>query len=266
MFWIRNGSLIIPSEQSRLSLDNDRKALIIRNIRHTDSGLYQCAFDGLDGHITFNITVNVVPPERSLLIMLPPTALVTYGDSPNLECRTEPNDTSLQFSWIMNSHQEIGRGQTLVLPANQVVPGLYTCIVNASAYNGNVYHRSVLVSVANAPPCFEILETPITANEFESYIIHKNLKLPLDNNSLHFQWTRNGKDVDFSSRLNFTITSTALSLTVANIQMSDRGRYSLNVSNDYGYAVLNVKINVHQLERTTVQVQFTQPSCNLLVR
>ena len=263
IIWLRNGIRIISSR-----VDNEGQALIIDNIDDEDEGVYQCVFNDVHtGRISTNIQVNVVDRPQNEVNIFPPGLpryiSISYGNRLRLNCRIEQTDPSLTFVWIIRDGEKLISSHELNLAPEDVVTGPYHCLVSS---NDMEYQHTVIVILVDIPP----LPLPpdwtfiMNALEREPLLLNINFRHRLDQSNLTVQWYKNGEIVDFDSRFSFSVSQTFLRFNISSAKLTDRGRYVVNVSNPYGFAVLTVDINIFELERTEFNVKIENVDCSLV--
>ena len=246
-------------EGQTTSITPDGNHMMIAEIEDSDSGLYECGYN----KTLVNISVSVVdPPADPLNPMVPPYVIIRYNESEPLDLVCRPRQFHPNTFWITRTDGgHLIRGDTLYIPHDQVLPGVYGCILG----NGNKVYP-VFVSVIQTPPVIEKEEWETTSTELEPLILQMTFRYSLENSNLSLQWQQLGGygAISFASRINYTTTGQKLAITIREAQLDDIGVYSLNVTNQYGSTVLTVRLNVVELSRTCVEVTFQNLLCDTI--
>ena len=266
VIWIRNNTQVDKDFTQLHQNSQPVEALIIENIQDSDAGDYLCGFNLSTGFIGATITVNVISLPDNIRILLPSVVSIRYGDPLDLECRTEPEDSSLQYTWF-TVYNEI-ENRTLLLLPEQVYIGECRC----SVYMGDreLSEHSVFINVTSIPPLPEDPELAIrnTVLEREALVMSKQFRFALNLDDLTIQWEKIVQDrrdtYDFDSRFTYFFRDTRMILIINDTQLSDRGSYQVNIFNNHGRAILMVELDVIRLERTSIQMHFTDISCDFV--
>ena len=257
VFILSNGSTMVDSESTGRFYVNDRyQALFIRDIQESDAGVYWCGFQEED---SVSVGINVeVTDNAEAQILLPSALSVGYdGDPLVMECG---NDTS----WILPDEQVVNG--TLVLPSREVTTGLYRCVARDSNGSAEMLQFSVLVFLDFPPIPREAGQAhDLRTLEGQLQVIRQDFRFPLSPFGIIIQWKeiQDGRsvDVDFSWRL--TVSRNILRLE-RHAAVSDNGSYEVNISNQHGYAVFPVNIDVIPLEETEITLFLPNSSCDIL--
>ena len=172
----------------------------------------------LNGTAALTATNNYPP-----LICTPPTSLtVTQGG--NATFTANVTGSSLQFQWKFNGGN-IGSATTSTLNLSNVQPGNagnYSFLANNSLGAVTSIVASLNVVVAGAPPSIssQPQNTSVYAGNPASFSVGVTGDAPFS-----YQWRRNGANLS---------SATNSALTVASVQNSDTGSYSIVVTNAYG--------------------------------
>ena len=261
MQWFRISDTYRAVEPSdRYRMEND--ILIIIDINDEDMGLYQCGFHTVNGFVAKNITVNVHLPQQQpwTIVGLEPEVHVHYNDPLELTCNTAPDNIETNISWLTRDQRITN--QTLSLQPREYATGSYICTAACNQRQNNY----IVYVVVDTPPIFpqDFILDPIEAIEGENISLHLHFEAEVENNT-NLQWKKiiDGRKtiVNFDSRSRHTVSGTSFRLSIKNIQVADNGTYELNISNPFGYAVLEVTLQITQLPRTTLQILFTGPIC-----
>ena len=266
LIWLRNGLPIVL----RSKISNDSHILIIENATDSDAGLYKCVLYSENGPIVANITLNLIDPELLPIVNpdLPLYLPITYRHTAlRLDCRNPEAQPDVLFSWMNPNSEEVTTNHLLEVEPEDVIPGVYTCL--AYTMSGDEVLHTVIVTLRNTPP-IPVDSNVIFINAVEqgTYSSPEEFRYQLDRTNLSVDWKRYRLDelVDFhfGSRFMFDISATTVVFRIDNVQLTDRGQYLVNVSNQFGYTELRVNIHVAELLKTTMQVRFTGISCSLV--
>ena len=261
--WRFRGRSVPHADFPHLREDKHRKTLIFESIGMSDAGTYTCLFNTFGEH-SVEITVNVIEEETGTEIVLPDSINVTFGRPLDLDCVTRP--PAAQTRWIIRKNMITIHTRILHLePEALIGTSSYTCIATTSA--GREIERTVYVRQTGIP--FHLKgrrEDSETAMEGDQIEFHAALKYPLDSTTnLSFRWRPIGGSAhrNFTSRLTYTISERSLRMMLSHVELLDKGRYAVTISNDHGNDTLMVTIHVTAMERTALELKFNI-SCELL--
>jgi hypothetical protein len=277
MVWLRD-NLVINDDDRFTTEDGQMR---IQNIEENDGGVYRCSISLLGIVDTKYITVNVL--ERDSLaprIVEPSNPIqVMYGYPLDLTCQLEElrdiDNSDVQYTWTVDTDYEDNHFKNTTAAfhrdAYQFLRGRYTCKAeNDYGYDEQVFHVRILGKSAQANACgikinhhnyFSFIAPPLppecseedeTRNEGDTVVLeHCEITSPVQLSELNFQWSiQNGNGewteitpaMDGSGR--FSVNHDGF-LTISNVQPSDSGLYQVHISNDQGYALHTVRLQVN---------------------
>ena len=261
LVWVRNGTAISPDS-------DNQKTLTIVNIDNKHAGTYECRFNAFGESIIASIIVNVQERSEPMYICRQPPQTIhfSYASQQPLnltcDCRTDKSDSSLVFQWNI-PNLPIVQSSSLVVPYDQVSNGRYTC---QAFRDGVLVEQHVReVTVIDIPPLPASTYTDVRRREGETAHLRYELLLQ-PSPKLNFQWkkvyTGSNTDVDFGSRFSYTVNDKTLRFNITNLVAADTGMYMVNVSNQYGHSELHTNIDVEELDRSIVILEFKAISCD----
>ena len=198
--------------------------LIIANAQGSNAGSYTVVVTNSAGSITSNTsTVDVIVPPSSVTINTPTP--VCAGGAVNFHATVNGGTSPLTYAWFKNSASaglnSADYNFTAALSDNNA-----SVQVNVSNSAGNVSSNTAIVTVYTTPA---ITSQPASVNATEGNNVTFSV-IATSGAALTYQWRKNGTAIG---------GATAASYTITNVQTSDAGSYSVQVTNTCGNVVSN---------------------------
>ncbi|XP_049292507.1 peroxidasin isoform X2 [Anopheles funestus] len=219
-----NGSLILPTS----TLD--------------DGGIYTCCAGNALGNISVNVTVLVNAPPR--IVLGPENQNVKIGSTLTLECEADGNP--LPHIWwkkdglpVNETSQVYFTDDAIELTIDHVEvsdSGTYICVAENELGIAEVEAEVVVINVG--PPRF--LFEPYDLDAIEGTTVEMPCKAENDD-ILQIKWQKEGRTITPKDKYRI---SSAGSLFVANITLTDEGRYECSLLNKYGRATASGMLTV----------------------
>ncbi|XP_041772319.1 peroxidasin isoform X2 [Anopheles merus] len=233
-----NGSLILPTS----TLD--------------DGGIYTCCAGNALGNISVNVTVLVNAPPR--IVLGPENQNVKVGSTLTLECEADGNP--LPHIWwkkdglpVNETSQVYFTDDAIELTIDHVEEsdsGTYVCVAENELGIAEVEAEVVVINVG--PPRF--LFEPYDLDAIEGTTVEMPCKAENDD-ILQIKWQKEGRTITPKDKYRI---SSAGSLFIANITLTDEGRYECSLLNKYGRATASGMLTVKKKAETLPGDQYVR--------
>ncbi|XP_046346605.2 peroxidasin-like isoform X1 [Haliotis rufescens] len=243
--WTKNGSPLQSSSRFRL-LSNG--ALMIRDLREEDEGLYRCSAANSIQTITASARVTIQSPPEFFVI--PRDQEVQEGNNADFSCNAR-GDPSPVLSWVKdgrpiptNRRYTLQNGGRLfrILNTESSDSGQYTCRAENAA--GEQQASARLHIISHTAPVFSertVSSVPTAGSDISMECHAEGNPIP------HYQWRKEGRRISNSQK--YVLQGNTL--TVRNVQHGDSGRYDCIAQNLAGRSVKSVNVQVQGIPTPT---------------
>ncbi|XP_059184069.1 obscurin-like protein 1a [Centropristis striata] len=233
--WYFNDRLLTSDDRTYIESHGTVRKIIISNIQHSDSGKYVC---DAGGDKMISIVKIEVPRVVEFLTELHNTT-VLEGEDATFKCVVSPED--VQLVWLMDNeainlgdrfqaHQN-GLCHTLVIKKCQMLD----CSKITAEAEGQLTKASLKVQEAQI--MFVKKMEAVMAEEFGDATLETEISLETG----EVQWMRQGVVIQPGPRHTLGQNGHKRSLTIQNLNLSDRGTYRCETLHDRTQVKLNVE-------------------------
>ncbi|XP_077422211.1 obscurin-like protein 1a [Vanacampus margaritifer] len=233
--WLKNGVEVVPNRRFSIRADGVERCLTIHRLTKEDAGEYAC--ESKDDRTVATLTVKM-PRVVEFLTELQNTA-VLEGEDATFKCVVSPED--VQLVWFMdneviNSSARVqvtqnGLCHTLVIRKCQMLD----CSKITAEAEGTTSKASLRVQEAQV--MFTKKTEAVMAEEFGD----ATLETEISHETGEVQWMRQGVVIQAGSRYSLSHNGCQRSLTIRNLNLSDRGTYRCETLHDRTQVKLNVE-------------------------
>ncbi|XP_056605844.1 obscurin-like protein 1a [Triplophysa dalaica] len=247
--WLKDGVEIIPSRRFSIRADGPERSLTIHRISKEDAGEYAC--ESKDDCTSARLRVEM-PRVVEFLTELRNTA-VMEGEDATFKCVVSPDN--VQLVWLMDGEainpsdrfyiEQNGLCHTLII---RKVQHLDSSRITAEAEG--VISKATL-KVQDAQVLFTKRMDAVMAEEFGEATLETEVCLE----SGEVQWMRQGVVIQPGPRHKLTQNGCKRSLTISNLNLSDRGTYRCESLHDRTQVKLNVEPRKIVIRRGLMDVE-----------
>nr|XP_061802683.1 obscurin-like protein 1 [Nerophis lumbriciformis] len=233
--WFCNDQLLINDSRTFIECDGTLRKIIISNVQPSDSGKYIC--DTVDDKMISIVRIPV-PRVVEFLTELQNTT-VLEGEDATFKCVVSPED--VQLVWFMDNEMikssdriqvaQNGLCHTLVIRKCHVLD----CSQITAEAEGTSSKASLRVQEAQV--MFTKKMEPVMAEEFGDATLETEISLEMG----EVQWMRQGVVIQPGPRYSLNQNECKRSLTIHNLNLSDRGTYRCETLHDRTQVKLNVE-------------------------
>ncbi|XP_062871773.1 neural cell adhesion molecule L1.2 isoform X2 [Trichomycterus rosablanca] len=257
--WSINGNLISDVDpDSRRTVKGG--TLILKDVKLSDTAVYQCQASNKHGNILINSYVYVIDLPAQILTKDKELYSVAEGQTAELHCETygspRPKITWKGESWdsVMSNPRmtQLNNGTLQIHSVSQNDTGMYTCSVNEVELNITaelkVHNRTVIVE---APHDLHV-QRGKTATFTCQYQMDSNLNPP------QIQWRKNKQKLyEYSDGDRYIIDGSEL--IINDVMDDDEGVYTCEVITSLDMAKASGSLTVVDRPEPPSQLQITQP-------
>ncbi|XP_061686423.1 obscurin-like protein 1a [Syngnathoides biaculeatus] len=263
--WYCNDKVLVSDSRTNIESYGTLRKIIISNVQPSDSGKYIC--DAVDDKMISIVRIQV-PRVVEFLTELQNTT-VLEGEDATFKCVISPEN--VQMVWFMDNEvinpsdrvqiTQNGLCHTLVIRKCRMLD----CSKITAEAEGTTSKASLRVQEAQV--MFTKKMEAVTAEEFADATLETEISLETG----EVQWMRQGVVIQPGSRYSLNQNECKRSLTIHNLNLSDRGTYRCETLHDRTQVKLNVeprKISIRKgladqetLERETAsfEVELSHP-------
>ncbi|XP_057685452.1 obscurin-like protein 1a [Corythoichthys intestinalis] len=233
--WLRNGVEVVPNRRFSIRADGVERCLTIHRLTREDSGEYAC--ESRDDRTVAKLIVKM-PRVVEFLTELQNTT-VLEGEDATFKCVVSPED--VQLVWFMDNEMikssdriqvaQNGLCHTLVIRKCHVLD----CSQITAEAEGTSSKASLRVQEAQV--MFTKKMEPVMAEEFGDATLETEISLEMG----EVQWMRQGVVIQPGPRYSLNQNECKRSLTIHNLNLSDRGTYRCETLHDRTQVKLNVE-------------------------
>ncbi|XP_077574245.1 obscurin-like protein 1a [Stigmatopora nigra] len=233
--WFRNGVEVAPNRRFTIRADGVERCMTIHRLTREDSGEYAC--ESKDDRTTAKLTVKM-PRVVEFLTELQNTT-VLEGEDATFKCVVSPED--VQLVWYMDNElikpsdrvqvAQNGLCHTFVIRRCQVLD----CSKITAEAEGTSTKASLRVQEAQVT--FTKKMEAVMAEEFGDATLETEISLETG----EVQWMRQGVVIQPGPRYSLNQNGCQRSLTIHNLNLSDRGTYRCETLHDRTQVKLNVE-------------------------
>ncbi|XP_036807832.1 obscurin-like protein 1 [Oncorhynchus mykiss] len=233
--WLKDGVEIVPSRRFTIRADGVERSLTIHRLTREDTGEYAC--ESKDDRTAARLRVEM-PRVVEFLTELHNT-MVLEGEDATFKCVVSPED--VQLVWGMDGELVVmgdrfqatqnGLCHTLVIKSCQI---LDSSKITVEA-EGNV--SKATLKVQEAQVTFTKKMEAVMAEEYGDATMETEVSLDTG----EVQWMRQGVVIQPGPRHTLVQSGRKRSLTICNLNLSDRGTYRCETLHDRTQVKLNVE-------------------------
>ncbi|KAM4710654.1 LOW QUALITY PROTEIN: obscurin-like protein 1a [Anableps anableps] len=233
--WLKNGVEVVGSRRFSIRADGVERSLTIHRLTQEDSGQYAC--ESRDDRTAAILKVKM-PRVVEFLTELHNTT-VLEGEDATFKCVVSPEDVHLV--WLMDNEpmtygdrfqaSRNGLCHTLVIKKCQMID----CSKITAEAEGKISKASLKVQEAQV--MFTRKMEAVTAEEFGEATLETEISLETG----EVQWMRQGVVIQSGPRHTLGRNGCKRSLTIHNLNLSDRGTYRCETLHDRTQVKLNVE-------------------------
>ncbi|KAF0045868.1 hypothetical protein F2P81_002397 [Scophthalmus maximus] len=234
--WLQNGAEVVPGRRFSIRADGVERSLTIHRLTREDAGEYTC--ESRDDQTVASLRVEM-PRVVEFLTELHNTT-VLEGEDATFKCVVSPED--VQLVWFMDNEAislgdrfqatQNGLCHTLVIKKCQVLD----CSKISAEAEGNTSKASLKVQEAQVMFTRKKMEA-VMAEEFGEATLETEISLETG----EVQWMRQGVVIQAGPRHTLGQSGCKRSLTICNLNLSDRGTYRCETLHDRTQVKLNVE-------------------------
>ncbi|XP_022800131.1 hemicentin-1-like [Stylophora pistillata] len=235
--WTKNGSGVIPSEDTRIRLSGDNEQLTITNVSRTDNGAYRCVASNNVGKATSDAAMVTVRFAPEVTIDGDQIQYVTNGTDLQLTCRFNALPPVSEVQWVKDGN---------------VIASTLTASSNGSREIHNLDRTCKL------KPSIETNAQADPVNEGGNLTLFCNAS----GRSLPISWTKKGCAINPSEHTRIRLSEDNEQLTITNVSRTDNGAYQCVASNNVGKATsdaatvtVRFKPEISQAPSNTLKVE-----------
>ncbi|XP_061633474.1 obscurin-like protein 1a isoform X2 [Phyllopteryx taeniolatus] len=233
--WLKNGVEVVPNRRVSIRADGVERCLTIHRLTREDSGEYAC--ESRDDRTVARLTVKM-PRVVEFLTELQNTT-VLEGEDATFKCMVSPED--VQLVWFMDNeminssdHVQVAKNglcHTLVIKKCHMLD----CSKITAEAEGTTSKASLRVQEAQV--MFTKKMDAVMAEEFGDATLETEISLETG----EVQWMRQGVVIQAGPRYSLNQNECKRSLTIYNLNLSDRGTYRCETLHDRTQVKLNVE-------------------------
>ncbi|XP_061533926.1 obscurin-like protein 1a [Phycodurus eques] len=233
--WYCNDKLLVNDSRTNIQCYGTLRKIIISNVQSSDSGKYIC--DAVDDKMISIVRIQV-PRVVEFLTELQNTT-VLEGEDATFKCMVSPED--VQLVWFMDNeminssdHVQVAQNglcHTLVIKKCHMLD----CSKITAEAEGTTSKASLRVQEAQV--MFTKKMDAVMAEEFGDATLETEISLETG----EVQWMRQGVVIQAGPRYSLNQNECKRSLTIYNLNLSDRGTYRCETLHDRTQVKLNVE-------------------------
>ncbi|XP_061902761.1 obscurin-like protein 1 [Entelurus aequoreus] len=233
--WYCNDRLLVNDSRTYIECNGTLRKIIISNVQSSDSGKYLC--DAVDDKMISIVRIQV-PRVVEFLTELHNTT-VLEGEDATFKCVVSPED--VQLVWFMDN-EVISHGDRFQVTKNGLCHTLLIrmcrmldCSKITAEAEGTTSQANLRVQEAQV--MFTKKMDAVMAEEFDDATLETVISLEIG----EVQWMRQGVVIQPGPRYTLTQDGCKRSLTIHNLNLSDRGTYRCETLHDRTLVKLNVE-------------------------
>ncbi|XP_019712126.1 obscurin-like protein 1a [Hippocampus comes] len=235
VLWLKNGVEVVPNRRFSIRADGVERCLTIHRLTREDSGEYAC--ESKDDRTAARLVVKM-PRVVEFLTELQNTT-VLEGEDATFKCVVSPED--VQLVWFMDNEvinlsdriqvTQNGLCHTLVMRRCHMLD----CSKIRAEAEGTMSKANLRVQEAHV--MFTKKMEAVMAEEFGDATLETEISLETG----EVQWMRQGLVIQAGPRYSLNQNGCQRSLTIHNLNLSDRGTYRCETLHDRTQVKLNVE-------------------------
>uniref|UniRef100_A0A8D3BUK5 Obscurin like cytoskeletal adaptor 1a n=1 Tax=Scophthalmus maximus TaxID=52904 RepID=A0A8D3BUK5_SCOMX len=244
--WLQNGAEVVPGRRFSIRADGVERSLTIHRLTREDAGEYTC--ESRDDQTVASLRVEM-PRVVEFLTELHNTT-VLEGEDATFKCVVSPED--VQLVWFMDNEAislgdrfqatQNGLCHTLVIKKCQVLDSYCIARTVTVRFNLSLFCPSSLCSEAQVMFTRKKMEA-VMAEEFGEATLETEISLETG----EVQWMRQGVVIQAGPRHTLGQSGCKRSLTICNLNLSDRGTYRCETLHDRTQVKLNPGLYLNHL-------------------